>query len=1257
LRAGYNVSMQSEPLATTGRRLTRRNSRSPSKVKGPGSNHALVGAVDTDLNLDPFALFDQLGDSVVIVDRDWRVTALSATAEQLCRHPDNDVIGTSFWDVWPGSLSAPLKKQLTKAMAERHSPVAATHNLAFMPADVWLELRASPYENGLAIVARDVSAQRRREVRAGALQELTAALSAAVDPAEVATAIIEQALPSLGAIAGNVYLLGEEGRELVSVAARGYEAAVLEGSRRLPLDSATMMAEVVRTSAPIVIGTWAARLLRYPHHRDVHARGDDRAVAGLPLKVEGRTIGALSLAFPTDRDFGEDELGFMATVADLCAQALARTRLYEALRRSEAQARMVTDRAPTYLAHIDVERRYRYVNRGFAARLGLTPEDVVGKQVPEIIGEAAYEVVREYLDRVLAGEEVEFEAILPYAVIGSRFVQVAYAPDRDERGQVQGAVAVITDATERRHAEFARQLLADAGALLGSSLDPERTLEEIARVTVPAFADLCVTWILEDGVLRRVGVTPSSEGQFIDPPPLPDTLASLPRNGANSQPSILSAGPLTTVTVPLHAHDHLAGALQFILTDPHRRFAIEDIWLADELGRRCAAALENSQLYQSLQESEARFRQLADALPSIAWVTGPTGNILDYVNQRWLDQIGVPLAPGTTPLANDCIHPDDRADVEDRWNAALRDGASFVTEMRLRVADLSHRWFLYRTEPVRDATGKVTKWFGAATDIDDTKRAEAFQRFLAELSSTLAISLDPTETLRRVAKLVIPTLADYCFIDLVDPDGQIRRVAWAHVAPAGQRLLDENLTRLLPEAFDPDHPISQTIETGAPLLIAKVDDAWMEKIAFSAEHLAFIHSLGPRSRLTVPLRARGRTLGALTLCYGDVSGRRYGAETLDQVRDVAERIAFAVDNARLYREAREAEATVRRLLDAGIVGIVVAEADQILEANDHFLEMVGYTRAELQTGRLRWSAMTPPEFADLDASGLAELEALGVSAPYEKECIRRDGSRMPILTGAALLEHHPLRWIGFVLDLTERKRGEDEWRAFIDATAHDLRNPLTSVLGQTQLMQRRLQRDGALAPDDAGSRLATIASSAVRAAGLIDDLIDTARLRAGQPLEMRPEPIDLIALVETCADEARRVGPSHVIRVEATAAALKIVADESRIERVIRNMLDNAIKFSPDGGEVIARARRVEDESGPWAVLAIEDRGLGIPAGDLAYVFERFRRGANVEGRIHGSGIGLTGAQQIVAQHGGSIAVESTEGVGSTFTLRLPLLP
>ncbi len=662
-------------------------------------------------------------------------------------------------------------------------------------------------------------------------------------------------------------------------------------------------------------------------------------------------------------------------------------------------------------------------------------------------------------------------------------------------------------------------------------------------------------------------------------------------------------------------------------------------------------------MYEAVRLSESRFRQLADSIPQIAWVTGPDGATMEYLNEQWFDYTGVDPGLGTTVQTSEPIHPDDLPRVLGHWSEAFRAGEPFASELRLRAADGSYRWFLTRSVPVHDANGKIIKWFGTSTDIDDAKRAEASQRFLAEVGQALARSLDPEEMLGRVTRLVVPALADYCFVDLAQADGQLRRVAWAHVDPTEQHIFDQHLARFLPLRLHSEHPISRTLETGEAQFVPDVTDSWLTRNAFSPDHLTFMRERKLRSQITVPLLGRDRTLGAVTFSFTDVSGRRFTPENLGLARDLAERVGLALDNARLYTETRDAEAKVRRLLDAGVVGVIVTNPDRILEANDYFLEMVGYSREDLDSGRLRWPEMTPSEYAESDARGIAELEESGLCTPFEKEYIRRDGSHIPVLIGAAALQRDPPLWICFILDLTERKRAEDEWRAFVDATAHDLRNPLTAVLGQTQLLQRRLRRDGSVDPVDTESRLVAIASSVTRAAGLIDDLMDTARLQAGQPLELRLTSMDLTSMVLTCAEEARRVGSSHTVRLVADSAVLEVYADRSRIERVIRNMLDNAIKYSPSGGDILIRTRRDEDEEGSWAMVTIEDRGLGIPAVDLPFVFDRFRRGSNIEQRIAGSGIGLSGARQIVSQHGGAITVESTEGEGSTFMLRLPLVP
>ena len=151
--------------------------------------------------------------------------------------------------------------------------------------------------------------------------------------------------------------------------------------------------------------------------------------------------------------------------------------------------------------------------------------------------------------------------------------------------------------------------------------------------------------------------------------------------------------------------------------------------------------------------------------------------------------------------------------------------------------------------------------------------------------------------------------------------------------------------------------------------------------------------------------------------------------------------------------------------------------------------------------------------------------------------------------------------------------------------------------------------------------------------------------------------LDLVALVQQVAAALQATTTQHRIRVEAAVPRVLIAGDAERLDRVIANLLSNAIKYSPRGGAITVTVSHEEreDKAGDFAVVEVTDQGLGIPAADLPHIFDEFRRAANVTGRILGTGIGLANCLQIVRQHGGTIAVTSLEGSGTTFLVRLPL--
>jgi signal transduction histidine kinase len=230
-------------------------------------------------------------------------------------------------------------------------------------------------------------------------------------------------------------------------------------------------------------------------------------------------------------------------------------------------------------------------------------------------------------------------------------------------------------------------------------------------------------------------------------------------------------------------------------------------------------------------------------------------------------------------------------------------------------------------------------------------------------------------------------------------------------------------------------------------------------------------------------------------------------------------------------------------------------------------------------------------------------------------------------------------------DLKRALHARDE---FLAAASHDLRNPLSTIEAAAEVLERATQ-PGSLPQERLAMCASHILSASRRMATLLDAFLDVSRLEAGRPLELNKQRCDLVPLVRQVVSECEQTTARHRIALE-TPAELSAQADGARLQRVVGNLVGNAIKYSPDGGEISVKLEAHDTD----VVLTVRDRGIGIPSQDQQRVFERFQRGSNVEGRIPGTGIGLAGARQIIEQHGGRISVKSQIGKGATFTVRFP---
>jgi PAS domain S-box-containing protein len=335
--------------------------------------------------------------------------------------------------------------------------------------------------------------------------------------------------------------------------------------------------------------------------------------------------------------------------------------------------------------------------------------------------------------------------------------------------------------------------------------------------------------------------------------------------------------------------------------------------------------------------------------------------------------------------------------------------------------------------------------------------------------------------------------------------------------------------------------------------------------------------------------------------------------------------------------------------------------------NQTFLNWTGYQRDELLAGK-RFQDMLPVAsriFYETHIAPLLQMQGFVNEIAFDLVC--RDGHRLPTListvqkrdsSGAALLNRTTIfnasdrRQYERELQLA-RKKAEEALALrdqFLSLASHELKTPLTSVLGHIELLQRRAAREHTLNPRDQRT-LQIIAEQTQRLYKMIVSLLDVSRIEMGQ-LSIEPVSIDICALVRRVVDEVQATLMDRRIILRCMAESMIVQGDELRLEQVLQNLLQNALKYSPPDTSIGVLVRQDQD----WVGIEVDDHGIGIPHAALSQIFERFYRADNVNtGAISGLGIGLYVVKHIVELHGGSVTVESIEGEGSIFTIRLPL--
>jgi two-component system CheB/CheR fusion protein len=372
----------------------------------------------------------------------------------------------------------------------------------------------------------------------------------------------------------------------------------------------------------------------------------------------------------------------------------------------------------------------------------------------------------------------------------------------------------------------------------------------------------------------------------------------------------------------------------------------------------------------------------------------------------------------------------------------------------------------------------------------------------------------------------------------------------------------------------------------------------------------------------LPYRTAENRINGVVITFIDISSRKQAEEALRQSKERMEK-AFSI----------------------GTVGIIYFKiSGEITGANDAFLQMCGYSREEVNMGRLRWDEMTPEEFMPQSRKKIEEYMLTGRITPYEKQYIRKDGTRWWALFAATRISEE--EGVEFIIDITARKLLEQQKDGFIAIASHELKTPVTSIKVYVEVLRERLEKS----KDSENIELVKKLNTQVeRLNNLIVDLLDTTNIVEGQ-LTLKLKVFDINELISEQVEEAKRLSKDHVFIVK-PGNPKNINADRDRIGQVLTNLLSNAVKYSAPGSKIIITSRNTPN----GIKVSVQDNGIGIPENMINSVFDRFFRISNTQTETYpGMGLGLYISAEIIERHGGTISVESVEGEGSTFYFTLP---